>query len=405
MLNSAIAQTLSIKELTTALTEHITELGYRPKTIQIYSSYLRRLVEYCEFQSIEIFTIELGGRFAWECYGMVFGDTRASRWVNRVIRALADFQKHGKIFKRPSSIREKEFSIENKSLFEGTLESYRAIAVESSVKKYHQFLLRFEQFLKDRGVMYFNQLEIHHVNAFIDSLADDSRNTVRTKVGNLRKLFDYARDNGYHHLSFSDALPAVTYRMRRRLPETFTPDEIELILESINRHNPIGKRNYAIMIIIARLGLRISDVFGLRYDSINWQSKTMSITQQKTGIPLDLPLPEDVGWAVIDYLKNGRPESNCEHIFIRHSAPYDKMVGDFTKITSDAIQKAGIKPTPGRTTGTHSLRYSIATSMLNQGTTLPEIAQILGHTCSESTEQYIRLSVDTLKQCALEVNV
>jgi len=405
MLSPEITQTLAIDELTSALTAHLVDLGYRPKTLQTHGATFRRLVEYCKAHNTEIFTIELGINFAWECYGMVFGDTYASHMLNRAIRMVADFQKFARIFNRPSVIVQKEFSIENKSLFESAIENYKTIAAESSVKKYHQFLLRFERFLKDRGLTYFNQLEIHHVNAYIESLDGASRNTVRARTGELRRLMDYACDKGYHHTSFSGALPVVTYSMHRRLPETFTPAEVELILKNINRHNPLGMRNYAIVMLIARLGLRISDVFGLRFDSIDWQTKTISIVQQKTGAPLELPLPEDAGWAIIEYLKHGRPETTCNHIFIRHSAPYDKMKGDFTKIISDAIQKAGVKPAPGKTTGTHTLRRSIATSMLNKGIELPEIAQILGHARPKSAEQYISLDVDILKQCALEVTM
>jgi site-specific recombinase XerD len=410
MLDLAITKEMSVKELADAVINHITELGYRHKTIAIHSTTLSRLVSYCEAQGAEQFTMEIGNKFVWDCYGMVFGDKDASRKVNRAIRMMADFQRYGSVSRRPSVARPsvatpKVFSEENKALFEGVLADYRKVAVENSVAKYYGFLLRFEKFMKERGVIHFNQLELQHVNVYVESFADAERNTVRSRVGNLKRLFTYAYENGYHHTNHSNVLPTATYRMYRRLPETFTPEEVERILGSINRQSPIGKRNYAIMLLIARLGLRISDVFGLKFGSIDWQSKTISITQQKTGNPLCLPLTEDTGWAVIEYLKNGRPETSSDYIFIRHNAPYDGMRGDFTKIISDAILKAGIKPTAGRTKGTHTLRHSIATSMLNNGTTVPEIAQILGHARQESSERYISVSIELLKQCALEVTV
>ena len=311
---------------------------------------------------------------------MVLGDDNASHTVNRVFRMLAYFQSFGKIYKNPSSIVQKSFSEENKSLYESVLEDYRKVATESSVSKYHLFLLRFDKFLKERGIVYFMQLELHHINIYIESFESASLNTIRARAGELKRLFEHAYNNGYSNINFSNVLPKASYSMHRRLPETFTSEEIERILESINRNNPVGKRNYAILLLIARLGLRISDVLGLRFDSINWQAKNIFIKQQKTKASLELPLPEDAGWAVIDYLKNGRPETTCEYIFVRHLAPYDKMTGDFTKIISDAIKKSGVKPTLGRTLGTHTPRHSIATTMLDIGITVSEISQMLGHT-------------------------
>lgn len=405
MLDPKITQSLKIRELVTELKTHMEELNYRPHTIVDANCVFKKLTDYCETNNDGIFTKELCAKFVWDCYGIAIGDKSRGKWVNTALKKIVDFQKFGKIFTRPSVSVQKDFSPENKSLFEGVLGNYRTYAAESSIRKYHVFLLRFETFLKDRGVIYFNQLELHHVNAFIETLEGAARNTVRAAAGNLRKLFGYAFENGYHHTDFSNVLPTVTYSMHRRLPETFTPEQIELILENIDRCNPVGKRNYAVLLLVARLGLRISDVFGLCYDSINWQTKELTITQQKTGVFLKLPLPEEAGWAIIQYLKHSRPISPCENIFIRHSAPYDKLKGDFTKIISDAIQKAGVKTAHNRSKGTHTLRYSIASSMLGNGNTVCEISQILGHTDSRTSEQYIRLNADILRQCALEVTV
>jgi site-specific recombinase XerD len=316
---------------------------------------------------------------------------------------VSDFQKHGKLFRR-TGVHRKEFSDAYKKVFEGSWECYKKSGgAEASIQKYRQFLFRFERFLLERSVERFNQLEIHHVNAYFETLAGLCSNTIRTASDNLKRLFAHAHAGGFHHTDYSDALPAPSYRMRRRLPETFTSDEIERILENIDRNNELGKRNYAITILIARLGLRLSDALHLTFDSLDWQSKSISITQQKTGKPLELPMPEDVGWAIIDYLKHGRPESICECIFIRHSEPYGMMQCDFTKIISDAIKKSGVKTTPGRYIGMHNLRHSIASTMFNQGVELPELAQILGHSHHRSTELYINLSVEKLRECALEV--
>lgn len=405
MSETMIPQKQTVKELVDGLNAHLAELGYRPSSLKTYGGILSKLLDYCEDRNTEVFTIELGRRFVWECYGIILGDRDAAKTVNRAIHMAADFQRYGMIFKQ-HNVRLSGFSDEYKPLFESFLESLKKIGIaESSLRKYRNFLFRLEHFLKNRGVVYFKQLELHHVNTYVESLAGLSRNTVSAAIGNLRRLFDFARDNGYHQTSFSTVLPTVRYSQTSRLPTSFTAEEVERILENLDRSSPITKRDYAIILIVAKLGLRVSDALLLRFSSINWQSKVISIKQQKTGIPLDLPLPEDVGWAIIDYLKYGRPETNSERLFVRHRAPYDEMTSNFKKTIQRAIQKAGIKVPPNKVFGMHTFRHSIATTILDNGATLPEIAQILGHTNSESTETYIRLSVDMLRQCALEVTV
>jgi integrase len=142
-----------------------------------------------------------------------------------------------------------------------------------------------------------------------------------------------------------------------------------------------------------------------RFDSIDWQTKTISILQQKTGVPLTLPLPEEAGWAIIDYLKHGRPETACEHIFVRHNAPFDKLTPNLQKDLQRAVQKAGIKVPADKKFGAHSLRHSIASIMLSQGATLADISQILGQSDPQVTEGYISLTPSLLRECALEVDL
>jgi len=399
------AQNSEVRNLVNALMAHMKELGYRPHTILSYKTFFIGLVDFCELHSNGVFTIESGHKFLWESCGMVLGDADASAKASRVVQLVADFQKHGRVFLR-TGVHQKDFTDAYRPLLEGAWESFRSTGVaESTIQKYRQFLFRFEHFLTERGVERFDQLELHHVNAYVDSLASLSRNTVRAATDNLKRLFAYACAHGYHSTNYSGALPAPSYRMHRRLPETFTETEVEQILENIDRNNPLGKRNYAITILVARLGLRLSDVLRLTFDSIDWDNKHITIVQQKTGVSLELPLPEDAGWAVIDYLKHGRPESTCQCIFIRHCEPYGMLRGDFTKLISDTIQKAGVKPSPNNYIGMHNLRHSIATSMFSKGTKLTDLSQILGHTHRRSTERYIGLNVEALRECALEVLV
>lgn len=396
---------LEIKTLISEAKSHLVQIGYRPCTINRLDAVWQKLAAYCDLQGTPALTAELGREFVWERYGSILGEKDTSHNVNRAVHLLLDFQKFGMVFKQ-SSMTIKEFSEPYHDLFEGFLEHLRQEGVsDGSIRTWRSRLFRFEYFLENRGVTRFFQIELHHVNAYIESLAGFSSGTVGGTIKILGRLFDYALENGYHHKSFSAALPNVRRIKKYRIPTVFTADEVERILRSVDRNNPIGRRNYAILILVAKLGLRISDARLLRFNSIDWQNKHLSITQKKTGVPLALPLLDDVGWAIIDYLKNGRPETDSEYIFVRHVAPYGPLADTLRKTVVNAIQKAGIKTPADKPIGMHTFRHSIASSMLANGAKLTEIAQTLGHTTPESTQTYISVDVELLRQCALEVTL
>ena len=235
-------------------------------------------------------------------------------------------------------------------------------------------MFRFEYFLLQSGIERFNQLQLHQVNTYIESLAGYSAGTVGATVRILGKLFDYALAKGYHSVSYANALPCIRRTKKHRLPTVFSPDDVERILAQADRSNPLGKRNYAILLLVTRLGLHISDARQLRFENLDWKNKRISILQQKTGKPLELPLLEDVGWAIIDYLRNGRPETDCPHIFVRHCAPFDVLGDSMHSLVSRLVAKAGIHVPADKPVGMHSFRHSLATSMLRNGAELTDIA-------------------------------
>ncbi len=403
MRKSETTQAMPVGELVATLYAKMREYGYAQSSLETYRRICEKLLDFFEENGVATFDIETGRRFVWECCGAQLGTNGYFKNYNRAIHMLSDLQRYGMIFKQ-SVLTMKDFSDEFKPLFEEYLESVRKSGIaEGSVHAYRTHLFRLESFLQDRGLVRFDQIELHHINTYTETLSGYARNTISFTLTNLKRLMDFAYQNGYHSKTFSNSLPTVGFTQSSRLPAIFTADEVERILENIDNNNPTGKRNYAIILTVAKLGLRVSDALDLRFDSIDWDKKRISIKQRKTGIPLELPLLEDVGWAIIEYLKHGRPESNCKNIFVCHRPPYDELSVNFSKTISRAVQKAGIKTPTNKTVGTHTFRHSIATSMLDNGVKLTEIAQTLGHKSPESSEEYIALNVNMLQQCALEV--
>lgn len=403
--SQAGSNSASIPDLIAGVKSSMEELGYSTSTMMRLEHVWTRFRLYCEANGIDAFTAEHARSFVSDRYGAVLGDKDASHNVNRAMHLLLDYQSFGMIFKQ-SHATLKGFSPGYADLFDGFLEYLgNQGTAEKSIATWRSRLFRLEHFLIGHGLDRFGQIELHHVNSYVESLACYSSGTVCATLNILGRLFNYAHENGYHEHTFSDSLPKVRRSKRRRLPTTFSPEEVEAILATVDRENPVGKRNYAMLMLAARLGLRIGDVCRLTFDSLDWDAKRISIIQHKTGNPLELPLLDDVGWAVIDYLKYGRPETSCSHIFVRHTAPFEGLQPSCYRFVVKAIQDAGIHVPADKPRGMHSFRHSLATNLLSQGTKISEISQILGHARPETTEVYVATDIGQLRQCALEVTV
>lgn len=188
-----------------------------------------------------------------------------------------------------------------------------------------------------------------------------------------------------------------------KIPSIYTKEEVDAILNAIDRANPQGKRDYAMALLAARYGLRVSDIIGLRFRNIIWDENKIVIVQQKTKKKVTLPLSEEVGTAIIDYLKNGRPNIDLPYVFITVMAPYRELSSNILCANiSEWMRSAGINST-GKKRGPHALRHSLATNLLATNNPIPVISEILGHTTTESTTTYTKVSIDMLRQCALDV--
>jgi integrase len=198
-------------------------------------------------------------------------------------------------------------------------------------------------------------------------------------------------------------MPKTKYVRQPKLPSYYSPEEVEQLINCIDRSNPNGKRDYAMVLLAARIGLRCSDIANMQFTNILWERELISIKQQKTKDPIELPLFPEIGNAVIDYLKHGRPQSNLPYIFLRHIPPYDNVCNNLLYgIITKYLNLSGIKYDE-RKHGPHALRHSLATNLLKNEVTLPVISSVLGHSRSESTMFYLRIDTNSLRKCALEV--
>jgi site-specific recombinase XerD len=171
-------------------------------------------------------------------------------------------------------------------------------------------------------------------------------------------------------------------------------------LRSVDRTTPKGRRDYAMLLMIATYGLRVSEIASLKIDDVSWRSRRIRLQRPKVGHPLALPLTDEVAAALLDYLRRDRPVSAHRHLFLRVRIPSGPVKSTAVCDVFDAwATRAGIRlPLRG---GPHCLRHSLAVRLLRQGASVKSIGDLLGHRSAESTGVYLRLQVDELRDVAL----
>jgi site-specific recombinase XerD len=189
----------------------------------------------------------------------------------------------------------------------------------------------------------------------------------------------------------------------KALPSVYSSDEIKRLLSSVDRTTSLGKRDYAVLVFAAYIGLRSSDIVNLSFKDIDYSSKTISIIQVKTARPLTLVMNNDVEEAIADYIKNGRPQSQNDKIFLGFKAPFFPLApAAGYAIARKYFNLAGIAAR-GRNRGTHALRASYATALVAKGIPYAVVQEALGHEDPESAKYYVRIDVKRLRMCALDV--
>lgn len=240
------------------------------------------------------------------------------------------------------------------------------------------------------------------IEAFIKSVAPRlCRESLQHTVAHLRSFLRFlvARGLVADELATSIDTPR-TYR-GERLPRSLSWETVRAFLAAIDRSTPMGRRDYAMFLLIATYGLRTSEVASLRIDDIEWRAGRLRVRRPKTKTPIILPLTDEVGAALLDYLRRARPELPCREMFLRVRAPAGPIAP--TAVT-EAFQAWNRRGRLGITyQGPHCLRHSLAVHLLRQGTSLKAIGDLLGHRSIESTCVYLRLHVDDLRDAALDV--
>lgn len=263
----------------------------------------------------------------------------------------------------------------------------------------------FFNFLHNNDCHSLTDLTNHLLLAFIQSLQDrytgqGSANILYT-LRNFFKCPVVKMTIQFNPLIFLNDIHSKKYE---RLPSVYTPYEVRAVMNVVDRTTKSGKTIYLMMLFACVYGLRVSDIREMKLSSIEWKQQKISLIQKKTRKPLNLPLTEEITLAILDYMKNVRPQSNDPHLFIRIRAPHIPYASSvhFADKVAVYFDKANIDK-KGRRRGLHALRHSLATELTSQEIPINEVATILGHTSIAATKEYVRSDMLNLKKAALEV--
>jgi len=280
------------------------------------------------------------------------------------------------------------------------LEQERRLA-PATVFHYLLFVRRFLAQHFGDGEVRLDGLRAADVVGFVQREATRLHHPKRAKLMTtaLRALLQYARYRGLISIDLRDCVPTVASWSMASLPRALSSEEVARLLAHCDRHTAVGRRDWAILLLLARLGLRAGEVVGLALEDLDWEAGELHIRRSDAD-PDRLPIPHDVGAALTDYLQQARPVCSCRQVFVRTRAPYRGFASSVAIccIVRRALDRAGLNPA---LKGAHLLRHSLATQMLRRGASLAEIGQLLRHRNQQTTTIYAKVDLEALRPLAL----
>jgi len=398
-----------LQDLIARLEKELYRLHYNEQTVKYYRRMWRRIVTFFENEGVDHFTEEVGIRFLNKQYNF-FELEEAGKLTQsiinafRVVRMLGDFQQHGSILRRYYKQKDLLHNNEFKEILQHYVSHCRQKEYSQVTQNHYRGISeKFLSFLESQEIVFYSDITAKHVSDYINTLLGYSYKTIELHLCALRSFLHYLHTNDLHPQDLAETIPAIKARKQNRIPSVWTPEHVTKLLDVIDRGNPAGKRDYAMILLVARLGLRTMDIKHLKLDNLKWPDNRIEFIQSKTARVMSLPLLPDVGWAIIDYLKNGRPKVESPYVFLRHLAPLEPFSDEdrLHQIVVKYMKLAKIPLSPQKKKGMHSLRHTLASRLLEENTPLSVISDILGHVSSDSTAVYLKVDVDMLRECAL----
>jgi len=371
------------------------EKSYKQSTLNNYRNCLLKMKSYMQDHGIDFYTPDIGMKYH-EMYLAennlsISGHKAVLTFINRFNAFYSDEEY---VIQRAESI---ELLPEEYELALNTFDAkfYEKGNKQTTVKEKNHFVRVFLNNCIELGCTSIQELHASHV----------TRACLRVKNKNswavIRVFLKFIAVIGTTEADLSTLVPH--YKQSFKVPVTYTHDEISKVLDVIDRSTSIGKRDYAMLLMAIRLGMRSSDIRSITLDDIEYKNDKLVFTQQKTGKYQELLLLPEIKEALEDYISNGRPITQDRKVFIREHAPYQGITKTCLHFeTTRYFRAAGIDVT-GKKHGPHTFRSSMASSMVNDTIPYEAVRKILGHSDPNVIKHYAKLNVEMLRQCTIEV--
>lgn len=397
---------ISLSELITNTKKHLDQLGYAESTKQKYVLIWNHFREYSDAKGQAYFSKKLGNEFLKDYYQIQIGVKLSVSQVFKVraITILSEILEHNFILRC-----HQRAAKEAPPQFQISLTKYEAMQMEQKMSKQticwkKNNLVRFLNFLDEQGITDIKSVTSKEVLSYLQTL-DKYRSQSRSGIlFTLRNFLLFLYSEETIKLPLHDLFPVIFTQKHERLPSHYSTNEINAILCQVDRDTKFGRRDYLILLLAIQLGMRAGDIRQLKFTNIELSQNTLKFVQQKTNKTLQLPLTNELKYALADYAKNSRPKIDDPHIFVRHRAPFQPFASgnSFHHVLNKYMELAGIEIN-NRKHGLHSMRHSTASNLLKNNIPYPVITGILGHENASTTKFYLRIDIHQLRTVALEV--
>ena len=385
----------NIEQLSASLMRQIASKSYGPETMANYRRVLSRVGTFMQSKGKANYSKQVGDEFINENYAKNDFSNSYKRFLKTVIRRLDELSagmEYRLLIKKPEPAIPPPY--------QSLLDSYiRSCAMQnnkdSTIMAKRRFCGQFLCYLHDIGCKDIQEINTNNICRAVSSFSNkDSYAAVRAFLLHLHEANILAID-------YSGIIPK--YKRPSIIPTTYTEEEIRRLESSFKKNTKTEIRDYAILLLATRLGLRSGDIVKLTFENIDFESNSIDLMQDKTGQPLSLPLLPEIRGAIAEYIRNARPNVISKYIFIKANAPYEQMTTSSIRcMLADHFKSAGIDIS-GKKHGPHSLRSSLASSMINNGVPYEVVRRLLGHDDPEAIKHYAKIDIENLRSYAIGV--
>lgn len=378
-----------------------------------------RFLEFSKEKNQLYFSVELTDLFLLERYNIDVGkfinqtnyrETKNQLRVHRLINCLNDIALTNTIYlRRKGKLARKKLNPNFQNVLD-LFVNYRNRFNYSPRSTYTMSnrIKNFFLYLEEGEIYSINDITVEVLSNYLKTKASLAQKSISTEVATLRRLLNIIYLEGITDKDLSLSIPKIKVYKKLKVPQVWNKKDLKKLFISIDRTSPAGKRDYTILLMVAHYGLRSIDIKELKLKDLDWENNKINIIQSKTKKIISFPILHDVGWAIADYLQNGRTKCNLPYLFITLNHPL-RGFGQNSYALNNILQKrmrgAKIYLPRNANHGMHALRHTLASVMLSQDVPLETISSVLGHSTSESTAIYLKTDMIRLKDCVLDPEV